>query len=119
MAIWVPDPTLDPGETILEFFSANRTQGKRAVGGRLFLTDGHLRFVASRFDRALGGRDWKVGRDEVTSVSVADRSIAGGPFTGGVRRRLAVEADGQVNFFVVNGVDELAAQVSAWARREG
>src|SRR4051794_33272445 len=48
MGIWVPEPLLEPEEKVLRRFNANRTQGGRAVGGRLYVTSSALRFVANR-----------------------------------------------------------------------
>ena len=99
LGIWIPEPDLQPQEAVLATFDANRTQGRRAVGGRLFLTTTHLRFLTHRFDRMLGGRDWAIPRHDISSASVADRSGVGDAFAGGIRRRLQVDAQGSVELF--------------------
>lgn len=114
LGIWIPEPDLEPQETVLATINANRTQGSRAVGGRLFLTTTHLRFVAHRYDRMLGGRDLAILRREIAAASVADRSVMGGPFAGGIRRRLQVDAQGRAELFVANRIDQVVAQVNAW-----
>ncbi len=114
LGIWVPAPDLQPQETVLATINANRTQGRRAVGGRLFLTTTHLRFVAHRFDRMLGGRDLAILRREISSASVADRSGVGDVFAGGTRRRLQVDARGSVELFVVNRLDQVVVRINAW-----
>ncbi len=114
LGIWVPEPDLQPQETVLATINANRTQGRRAVGGRLFLTTTHLRFVAHRFDRMLGGRDLAILRREISSASVADRSGVGDVFAGGTRRRLQVDARGSVELFVVNRLDQVVVRFNAW-----
>ena len=102
----MPQPTLEESEEISSAINANHTQGGRAVGGRLFVTNLNLRFVANRFDRFTGGRDSVLPRAEVRSVEVAARSMKGGPFSGGLRRRLHVVAKGGGELFVVNFTDE-------------
>jgi hypothetical protein len=88
---------------------AKRTQGGRAVAGRLLLTSTDLRFRPSAFERPLHGRPWTTSRQGVVAVRVAARSLEGGPWTGGINRRLEVElTDGSLERFVVRGVDQAA-----------
>ena len=105
---------LDPGESVVWDAAANREQaGWRAVGGRLTLTTTRLLFTANRFDAVLGGRDWVARRQGVQAVGVSGRSLKGGPFSGGIRRRLHLTlADGSEELFVVRSPDETAAELS-------
>lgn len=115
MGLWVPRPALDDGEEIVTTATANHTQSIRAVGGRIFVTNRNLRFVASRFDRLLGGTDLVIPRAEVRTAEVAERSLEGGPFTGGLRRRLHVVTGADGEFFVVNRAESLADLLRDWA----
>lgn len=83
---------------------------------RLFITNQHLRFVANRFDHRTGGRDWTMPRDEVGGVLASDRTLQGGPFSGGLRRRLQVQSATDAEHFVVNDLDELVGFLAAWAQ---
>ena len=114
MGMWVPDPVLEPGEQVLLEKAANHTQGRRAVGGQLVITDRALRFKANRVDRISGGHDLDLRREEVRSVGIADRSLEGGPFTGGARRRLEVRTASGPELFVVNGLEELVVAVEGF-----
>lgn len=78
----------DDGEQVLAWWSANRTQGRRAVGGALFLTDARLVFCPSRLDHGLGGRAWTSDLREVGGVDVCPRT--GTLFDGGLVDRLRV-----------------------------
>jgi hypothetical protein len=101
------EPLLDAGESVITSFRANRTQGGRAVGGRLFLTSSHLRFQPHGLDRVTGGKAWAVERAAVSDVDVAPRSGLEGPFAGGARKRLRVHlSNDDPELFVVNDVDE-------------
>ena len=117
MGFWVPRPTLDRGERVGAAILANHTQGVRAVGGRLFVTDRNLRFVANRFDRITGGQDIAVPRGAVESIEVAERSMNGGPFSGGLRRRLHVITTDGGELFVVNKAEQLAERLRVWASK--
>jgi hypothetical protein len=83
---------------------------RRAVGGRLSVGDGELRFAPHALDRAFAAVDRHIALDEITGVSVAPRRFSHRN-AGGLRRRLCVEtADGPVSF-VVNHVDRVAADL--------
>jgi hypothetical protein len=114
VSMWFRDPPLRPGERVLWSAGANRDQGGRAVGGKLYVTAERLLFVANRMDHRMRGLDWEVGRDLVNGYGVANRSLARGPLSGGIRRRLRVTlADGTEGLFVVRRPDATAAALSA------
>ena len=115
MDFWFPAPTLDSGERVGATILANRTQGVRAVGGKLFVTDRNLRFVANRLERFSGGQDITIARGVVKSIEVAERSARGGPFSGGLRRRLNVVTIDGGELFVVNGAEQVAQRLQEWA----
>jgi hypothetical protein len=103
---------LQPGEN--ETFSkrANYSAGKRAVGGRLYVTDRRLVFEAHGFDKALGGKSVDVPLRDVTAVSVEPKgSFVKNLTSGGIRDRLRAEAGGTAHLFVVSPVAEVVEQV--------
>lgn len=81
------------------------------------MTERNLRFVANRFDRITGGQDIAVPRGAVESIEVADRSMHGGPFSGGLRRRLNVVTSSGGELFVVNKAAQVAERLRAWASK--
>lgn len=85
----------------------------RAVGGRLFVDDSRLRFEPNAVDRALAGKAWSVGLDEITAVEAAPRRPFSHVFGAGLRRQLRVEGAGAEAYFIVNRVDEVVAELRA------
>lgn len=105
---WRKAPELEADEQVAVRKAANRAQGARSVGGRLTVTDRRLIFKPTLLDSILAGRAWSVNLDEVVEIGAAARGGKGGPFGGGMRRRLRVRAsDGSEELFVVNGLDDL------------
>jgi hypothetical protein len=101
VGLWVPEPELDGDESIVWRRLANRTQGWRAVGGRLTLTSRLLVFKPHRFDRATRGHAWTAPRDDISAVGLEPRS-PGSVFGGGLRVRLRVDLEqGGAELFVV------------------
>ena len=95
-------------------FRANHSQGNRAVGGRIVLTSTHLVFTAHALDRRTGGRDLTIPLSNVRVASEGGRSLAGGLFSGGLRRRLVIELeDGSSEAFVVSRVEDRVAAVNS------
>ena len=112
----MPNVHLEPDESVLFAAGANHTAGARAVGGEITVTDRALYFTPNRVDAATGGRPVQIPRTSVRGVSAAGRTSAGGPFSGGLRRRLAVRTDQGSEYFVLNRVDErVDAMRSAWS----
>ena len=58
--------SLFPDEHELLMVRASHTQGHRAVGGKLYVTNLRLVFVAHGIDRATGGHKWECPRESVT-----------------------------------------------------
>jgi ABC-type taurine transport system ATPase subunit len=103
---------LEAGETIQLKRLANRTQGNRAIGGRLVVTDRRLAFSPSSVERRLRAQDWQCLLAEVREVDTAKRTAD--PLSGGLRRRVRVALTGnREELFVVNDVDEVARQIRA------
>jgi hypothetical protein len=97
------------GETLLESFRVNRTQGNRAVGGHLHLTNRRLVFLPHWLDASTGGQEWGVALADVSSADVAPRGR--GLFDGSMRARLRVTTARGVEHFVVSRVSEVAARI--------
>ena len=99
------------GELVEWAVRANRSQGNRAVGGRLFLTSERLVFVANRFDDTLGGGAWSRSRQDVDDVAVEPRGLH--PFSGALRPRLRIVFPDGVELFVVPRVAEVVQRLKA------
>ena len=91
---------------------ANRITSRwRAVGGKLFADAQSVRFQPNAFDRALAGREWSAGASAIRSIDVAPRRPGSHMFGAGLRRQLRIEtADGD-EYFVVNHVEDAAAEL--------
>jgi hypothetical protein len=89
------------------------------VGGRLFLTQGRLIFEPSRLDGAVGGNRWWAPLSTIRRVS--SQQPDGRVTAGGLRTRLRLDlADGAVELFVINRLDEVVQVIGqAAARRAG
>ncbi|MFF0544723.1 hypothetical protein ACWEVD_12350 [Nocardia thailandica] len=111
MGLWISDPAFDAAEKVVWRQLANRTQGKRAVGGRLYLTSRRLLFTPNRLDAATGGRRWEVPLEQVRGLGRENPD--GGLFSGGLRTRLRVDTDTGAELFVVGEVDEVIAVLQA------
>jgi hypothetical protein len=115
---WFNRPVLDANETVVRSFPANHTQGKRAVGGKLFLTNRRVIFVPNRVDWNIGGQIWEASRDAIQTVA-RDRphfSIVE-LFSGALLSRLVVSTlSGERAFFVVNDLDKIVADLSEYIR---
>lgn len=109
MGIFFKPAQLAGDETLIWKKLANRTQGARAVGGRLFLTDRRLMFQPNRIDAVLRGRAWSTPLTLIERVGYEDPDgslFSGGLFSGGLRTRLRIDlVGGGTELFVVNGVD--------------
>jgi hypothetical protein len=92
-----------PGETVVWSAKANRAQGRRVVGGRLYLTDERLLFNPHVVDAVTGGRRWAVDLRDIAAV---------GTRPGKLRDRLRIELrDGRAEHFLVNGLDDVVARL--------
>ena len=88
---------------------ANRTQGWRAVGGRLTVSPTAVRFEPHGFERSTGGSAWATPTSSIVQVDAAPAFKSGGlPFGGGIRTRLRVRlVDGGEELFVVPRLGEV------------
>ncbi|MEU5404831.1 hypothetical protein [Nocardia asteroides] len=105
MGLWIGNPELDASEKVIWQQLANRTQGGRAVGGRLYLTGARLLFVPNHLDALTGGKRWEVSLGQVRAVG--RQSPDGGLFSGGLRTRLLIETDTGTELFVIGQLDEV------------
>ena len=107
---WLKGVEAEPGEEVRWSQGASRIQRSgRAVGGKLFLTDGRVVFCPHWVDGATGGKTWDAPLATITGVGTIPKGSAG----GGVRDRLKIElADGEFERFVVNRLDKVVARLS-------
>jgi hypothetical protein len=105
----VPKPSLRPDEREIATYRANRSQGSRAVGGHLLLTDQRVLFYPHKLDSSTGGKGWECDLGAITNVSLSERGF--NPFDGSMRRRLKIERDGSADFFVVNKAESIATAI--------
>lgn len=114
-AAWTAKQPAEPGEVEAWSAAANRTQGGRAVGGKLYLTNRRLLFTPNFVDRFLRGRPWSVPLVDIVSVNTSPPGeFKTGPFSGSSRERLKVELrDGEIDLFVVKECAEVARRVGA------
>jgi hypothetical protein len=89
------------------------TSQVRAVGGRLVVDGRQLRFEPHAIDRALAGKGWSIDLDEVTAIQVTPRRPLSHLFGAGLRRQLCVEGADTKAYFIVNRVDDVAAELRA------
>ena len=94
---------------------ANRSQGRRSVGGRLYLTNTRLIFQPHRMDSALKGRSWSSMLDQIREVAI-DLPV-GSHFAGGMRTRLLIRTEAETDLFVVNHVEAAVDQIKQAAAR--
>ncbi|CAN5908486.1 hypothetical protein BH11MYX2_BH11MYX2_11700 [soil metagenome] len=107
-------PTLHPDERFVASYPANRTQGKRAVGGGLHLTTQRLRFCPNVLDVRLGGRPWECAHAEITAAGVEPgRFSLLELFSGGLAKRLRIHLGDRIEYFVIRHPADRAAELSA------
>ncbi len=113
-AYWFgPPPTLADGEQWVIHLAANRSQGKRAVGGGLHLTTQRLLFCPNVIDVRLGGKPFACTRAEIVAVGIErGRFSLLELFSGGLRDRLRLDLhDGRRELFVVSSPAQRAAEL--------
>lgn len=98
--------------------SANMTQGRRAVGGRLAIDGGRIGFTPHGVDASTGGRSFDRPLSELVSIDVAPRTMH--PFNGGLRKRLRLRLnDGLEALFVVTGPAKIGERIGHSAQAVG
>jgi hypothetical protein len=96
----VTKPTLRPNEREIATYRANRSQGFRAVGGHLLLTDQRVVFYPHGLDGATGGKRWECALSSLSGVCMSARGF--NPFNGSLRPRLQIDGEGVTEYFAVN-----------------
>ncbi len=107
-----PPPALLPDEKFVASYPANRTQGKRAVGGGLHLTTRRILFCPNAIDRSLGGKPWECAHADISGVGVEPKRFSLLElFSGAFANRLRLHLGERVELFVIRDpaarVDEL------------
>jgi hypothetical protein len=114
----MPPPALEPNEREIATYRANRTQGSRAIGGHLLLTDRRVVFYPHKVDSATGARNWESALESISDVSMSDRGR--NPLNGSLRRRLKISCrDVNEHFVVSNGaaiVEAIQQAISRYAQ---
>jgi hypothetical protein len=108
---YLPAPTT-PDERVTFEAAANVWQGRRAVGGKVTVTNRRLLFTPNRMDAAMGGRGMAVGLPEIQEVGVVPpggRPRPLGPFW---RRVVAVAHADAHRLFLVREPDEMVAALT-------
>lgn len=112
---WFNQLQLSEREKVLLSYPANHTQGKRAVGGKLFVTNGRIAFAPNRIDANLGGYTWEIPLSDYASAGTdKPRLRITEIFSGAWRTRLVIHASGGgVEYFVVGNPEKVAGELSA------
>ena len=107
-----PPPPLADNERWLVELAANRTQGKRAVGGALRLTNKRLLFTPNLVESKLGGKPWSCVCPDIVSVGITHRRYSLFElFSGGLVDRLRIDLrNGRTELFVVSDPAQRAAE---------
>ncbi|MDP0491420.1 MAG: hypothetical protein Q7Q71_10255, partial [Verrucomicrobiota bacterium JB023] len=93
---------------------ANHTQGKRAVGGKLFITNCRIAFAPNRLDAKMGGDSWQRGLSDLCSVGTDKPRVRMTEiFSGALRTRLVIHLkEGESQYFVVGKPEVVASEIS-------
>lgn len=102
-------------EKVARSYPANHTQGKRAVGGKLFVTNLRLAFVPNRIDSNLGGKTWELPLSEFVSAGTdKPRLRITEIFSGAWRTRLAIHVHGGGSqYFVVGNPEKVSGEIGS------
>ena len=112
---WYNRPILADDEKIILAYPANHTQGYRAVGGKLFVTDQRLFFAPNRIDANLRGAPVNLPRASVVKIGTTKPHYSlFQVFSGAWRTRLQLHTkDGSRYCFVVNDLDNVLTQMES------
>ena len=112
---WFNQIQLSDREEVMLSYPANHTRGKRAVGGKLFVTNCRIAFAPNRIDVTMGGGTWEIQLTDFASAGTdrPRRQIAE-IFSGAWRTRLAIHAlGGEVHYFVVENPGKVANKLTS------
>lgn len=112
---WFNRPVLAADEGIILAYVATHTQGRRGVGGMLFVTNHRLFFAPNRIDANLGGASIDLPRVSVVEIGImAPKYSLFEAFSGAWWTRLVSHTkDGSRYCFVVNDLDNVREQIEA------
>jgi hypothetical protein len=110
-----PLPVLAEGEEWVAHYAANRTQGKRAVGGALHITTLRMLFEPNTMESGMGGRAWSCWRDEIVAAGIhPGRFSLLELFSGGIVDRMLLELkNGRRELFVLNNLGKSFEEIRA------
>jgi hypothetical protein len=100
---------LEPTEREIATYRANRTQGSRAVGGHLLLTNQRVCFYPHKLDDATGGKAWECRLASISQVGLAPLGF--NPFNGSLRRRVQIECADATEYFVMSKPSDVIAAI--------
>ena len=110
--LWFNKIRLSDAEEVMLSYPANRTQERRAVGGKLFVTNYRIAFAPNRIDAKLGGATWEISLSGFSSAdTIKPRISLMEIFSGALVTRLAVYCTNtDTQFFVVSSPKNVASQ---------
>lgn len=107
-----PPPELIPDEQWIASHLANRTQGKRAVGGSLHFTSHRVLFSPNVIDSKLGGASWSCSLANIVGLGLEPRRFSLLElFSGGLANRLRIETRAGRELFVVRRIPDQIAEL--------
>jgi hypothetical protein len=111
------DPTLHEGERVVWRRPAAHSLSDRVVAGVLYLTSEALLFMPNRFNRRRDIVSTRLPRGLIARVDTVGPGVSlAASRTGGLRRRLRVDADGEVHLFVINHAEQAATEITTALR---
>ena len=110
---WFNEIQLLDGEEPILSYPANHTQGKRAVGGKLFITSCRIAFAPNRLDAKMGGDSWEMRISNFCSAGTDNPRVRISEiFSGALRTRLSIHSEkGEVQYFVVGKPEAVASEI--------
>ena len=112
--IWFNKVQLSEDEELILSFPANHTQGKRAVGGKLFITNTRMAFAPNRIDANLRGQAMELSIPAIVRVDTAKPVFRITEiFSGAIRIRLSIHTnDKYIHYFVVGKPKSVADKIN-------
>ena len=112
---WFNEVQLSDGEEIILSYPSNHTQAKRAVGGKLFITNQRIAFAPNRIDANMGGMSLELPVAEITSIGTEEPHYTITEiFSGAWRARLVIHSsDMHPQYFVVKDPAAIASKIRA------
>jgi hypothetical protein len=120
MGLIVKKPRLHPDEVVQWTAWANRTRGRTAIGGKLFVTSQRVYFVAHRFEHAFRkAPDVALPHGQIRHVGL-EPATADNLYGGSLRVRLRLDLRNSTSeYFVINRQSEVAARLRSTLGMDG